>query len=190
MPRKKARAIKKTSAKKSAAKRRTAKAAPASVLKEIEALERDAEKAAGRLENGLTRAVAKTTKSFEAGRKRKASLSARKKKAMDKIRAANERLGKNKTAAARDGLAKARGVRAELLAQESAENAKLVELGAELATLKGKLKAFENSQKAATEALTAASKTKKKKRARRKAAAILVAEPRPMPVEGQQLEAV
>lgn len=190
MPRKQARAKKKTSAKKSAAKKRAAKVVPVSVLKEIEALERDAEKATDRLAVRLTKAVAKTTKSFEASGKRKASLSARKKKAMDKIRAANERLRKKKTAAVRDALVKARGIRTELLAQESAENAILVELRAELATLKGKLKAFENSQKAATEALTAASKTKKKKRARRKAAAIVVAEPRPMPVEEQQLEAV
>jgi len=61
------------------------------MLKEMKALEREAEKATGRLANGLTRAVAKTTKIFEAGRKRKANLSARKKKAMEKIRAANER---------------------------------------------------------------------------------------------------
>jgi len=189
MPRRKIRAKKKTSAKQSAAKKRTAKAAPVSVLKEIEALEREAAKATDRLANGLTRVVAKTTKSFEASRKRKASLSARKKKVMDKIRAANERLRKNKTAAAQDALAKARGVRAELLAQESAENAKLMELRTELAALKEKLKAFENSQRAATEALKTASKPKKKKRARRKAAARAVAEPK-SPVEAPQLEAV
>lgn len=169
MPRKKARA-----------KKVAGNAAPSSVLKEIEVLERELENATGNLGKGLERAVRQTAKSLEVSRKRKAALSARKQKAMDKIRAVNERLRTKKTAAAQASLVKAREAKAALLAQETEENAKLAELRADLATLKEKAKAFDTSQKAAIKALRHVPMPKKKKRRARKAAAPVVAEPIPI----------